>query len=266
MTQKQQPLFSVITITRNDLAGLRTTTDSVHRQSLQDFEHIVVDGASEDGTVEWLSQNLSLNPKVSWKSEHDTGIFNAMNKGAKLARGRLLVFMNSGDVFQGDDDLAFVASDWNRTAWTWAFGEMNYVDGAGRHQGATNQTASSARHRALGLAFAPHQSTYMQTKFFRELGGFDEKFMFACDQELAIRASQVSLPVTWHRPLSRFLLGGAHSQTTMLDREMLYHAMREKNGELLFGTKNLDKTFAAAMGAYRRLRIAGGARVRRWRP
>jgi putative colanic acid biosynthesis glycosyltransferase len=92
-----QPLFSIITVVFNDLIGMHQTTNSIQNQSCVDFEWIVVDGSSTDGTKEFIA---SLGQQVSaWISEKDKGIYDAMNKGIKLAKGRYVVFMNSGDVF-----------------------------------------------------------------------------------------------------------------------------------------------------------------------
>jgi putative colanic acid biosynthesis glycosyltransferase len=95
--------FTVITIGFNDLAGLRETRASVDAQSFSDFEWIIVDGGSTDGTLEYL-QGLHQ-PGCMWKSEPDEGIFHAMNKGLDLASGEFVIFMNSGDSFADKDVL-----------------------------------------------------------------------------------------------------------------------------------------------------------------
>jgi putative colanic acid biosynthesis glycosyltransferase len=95
------PFFSVITICRNNLEELKNTFYSIKDQLYQDFEWIVVDGNSTDGTKNWLHQNRL----AKWRSEPDKGIFDAMNKGLERAKGKYLIFMNSGDQFAGDDVL-----------------------------------------------------------------------------------------------------------------------------------------------------------------
>ena len=90
-------LFSIITITRDNLEGLKTTQDSLHWQVCRDFEWIVIDGASKDGTKKYL-QELSAH----WISEKDEGIYDAMNKGIALATGELIGIINSGDYLETD--------------------------------------------------------------------------------------------------------------------------------------------------------------------
>ncbi len=89
--------FSVVTITRNDKAGLLATRDSVLSQSFENFEWIVVDGASTDGTADLIADWRS--DRISTSSERDKGIYDAMNKGLARATGDYVMFMNSGDLF-----------------------------------------------------------------------------------------------------------------------------------------------------------------------
>jgi putative colanic acid biosynthesis glycosyltransferase len=93
------PYFSIVTITLNNLSGLRRTRASIEEQSVGDFEWIVIDGASSDGTVTEL-QNCHLS-NFNYVSEKDRGLFHAMNKGLALVRGQYVIFMNSGDCFAG---------------------------------------------------------------------------------------------------------------------------------------------------------------------
>jgi putative colanic acid biosynthesis glycosyltransferase len=93
------PYFSIVTITLNDLSGLRRTRASIEEQSVGDFEWIVIDGDSSDGTVTEL-QNCHL-PNFNYVSEKDRGLFHAMNKGLALVRGQYVIFMNSADRFAG---------------------------------------------------------------------------------------------------------------------------------------------------------------------
>lgn len=87
-------LITIITINFNNAKGLKKTIDSVVSQTFQDFEYIVIDGCSKDESVELIKQS----PRIDyWVSEKDKGIYDAMNKGIKQARGRYCLFLNSGD-------------------------------------------------------------------------------------------------------------------------------------------------------------------------
>ncbi|OQX76738.1 MAG: hypothetical protein B6D61_08310 [Bacteroidetes bacterium 4484_249] len=93
--------FSIITICKDNIDELKKTYRSVVNQSVTDYEWIVIDGNSHDGTREWLTEiNFS-----NWISEPDKGIYDAMNKGITMAKGRYLIFMNSGDSFASNEVL-----------------------------------------------------------------------------------------------------------------------------------------------------------------
>lgn len=99
--------LSIITINRNNAEGLRKTMESVFAQSYRDIEYIIVDGASTDGSVEvirdfenTIKQSVTNNQssiQLKWLSEPDTGIYNAMNKGVKMAKGEYTLMLNSAD-------------------------------------------------------------------------------------------------------------------------------------------------------------------------
>ena len=86
--------LSIITVNYNDVAGLRRTVESVLGQSDKDFEYVVIDGGSDDGSRELLEQTGGID---FWVSEKDAGIYEAMNKGIAKASGDYLLFINSGD-------------------------------------------------------------------------------------------------------------------------------------------------------------------------
>ena len=87
---------TVITINYNNLHGLKRTIPSVLSQTCDDFEYIVVDGGSTDGSKEYIESQKGID---QWVSEKDKGIYNAMNKGISMAHGEYCIFMNSGDHF-----------------------------------------------------------------------------------------------------------------------------------------------------------------------
>ena len=97
--------LSIITINKDNAEGLQKTLDSVACQTWHDFEHIIVDGASADSSVDIIRNYAAdVHPyPINWLSEPDTGIYNAMNKGIRLANGEYCLFLNSGDyLIDGD--------------------------------------------------------------------------------------------------------------------------------------------------------------------
>lgn len=107
VTPVSPPLVSVVTVARDDAAGLARTLASVRLQDHPRIQHIVIDGASRDGTRELLAR---ATPAPEWLSEPDDGPYDAMNKGLRRARGDWVVFMNAGDCFACPDALAALLS------------------------------------------------------------------------------------------------------------------------------------------------------------
>lgn len=97
-------ILSIITINRNNADGLKKTMRSVLSQTRIDFEYVVVDGDSTDGSVEVIKQySTRFGSRLKWISEPDNGIYNAMNKGIGMATGEYLQFLNSGDCIVAED-------------------------------------------------------------------------------------------------------------------------------------------------------------------
>jgi putative colanic acid biosynthesis glycosyltransferase len=99
--------LSIVSVTYNNLDGLKLTGASVARQLRAEYEWIVVDGGSTDGTVQYL---LKLDGICQYLSEADEGIYDAMRKGLALASGDFVIFLNAGDAFEQDDSLAAALS------------------------------------------------------------------------------------------------------------------------------------------------------------
>jgi len=95
--------FSIITVVYNAKEAIKDTVKSVQDQTYKNFEHIIIDGASTDGTVEYI-KSLDFN-NIRYISEKDNGIYDAMNKGIKKANGKYLLFLNAGDKFASNDIL-----------------------------------------------------------------------------------------------------------------------------------------------------------------
>jgi glycosyltransferase involved in cell wall biosynthesis len=99
--------YSIITINYNNKDGLEMTINSVLEQSFQDFEYIIIDGGSTDGSIEVIKKYASQID--CWVSEPDKGVYNAMNKGIRKATGNYLNFMNSGDTYHSSSALETIA-------------------------------------------------------------------------------------------------------------------------------------------------------------
>lgn len=199
-----KPMFSVITICFNDLENLKRTASSVLSQTHTDYEWLVVDGGSSDGTADWLA--LQASPHLQWVSERDRGLYHAMNKGMDRAQGDYLIFMNSGDCFAEPDVLAKVAGCVRAAAIPplLLYGDSIDVTAEG-----SSQLRRARSHESLMLGmFAQHQAMFFHATTVR----FDERYRLSADYGFigtVIRRQKAAAEIVYVAfPVCRFLLGG----------------------------------------------------------
>lgn len=128
----QEPLFSIVTITYNASPTIERTIRSVASQSFNDYEHIIVDGASKDNTLEIIDRVPGKERRTVY-SEPDNGLYDAMNKGLGYANGQYLIFLNAGDKFHSSDTLAEIAETIRTKNFPGVvYGQTNLVDNDGK--------------------------------------------------------------------------------------------------------------------------------------
>ena len=128
--------ISIITITYNSAKTLPRALESVRSQTYGDIEHIIIDGASTDGTVE-IIKNYSKGPsdkvpstkEVRWVSEPDGGIYDALNKGIRMATGDVIGFLHSDDVLYSPDSIGQIAAAFESTKADVVYGDLQYCNG-----------------------------------------------------------------------------------------------------------------------------------------
>jgi len=167
------PRFTIITVVRNDLAGLQRTRESIASQEATDFSHLVIDGASTDGTREWLeSQPPAEN--FRWVSERDAGVYDAMNKGASMVDSGFIVFMNAGDTYIGRAALANQqrAADRSRARWGYSRAIVVNEDQRPVRPPFGLRRYSTFKHAYARVALC-HQAVFVRKSVFDEIGGFE---------------------------------------------------------------------------------------------
>ena len=198
---------TVVTVTFNDDAGLRRTVASVRHQTLRDFEHVVVDGGSKDGSMAWLAANPATAASTVL-SEPDAGIYDAMNKGLALARGVLVTFLNSGDTYASADVLQRAVAHQEQYGWEWGHGLARVVDSKGRAMRPLARPTYVWWRHAFGRNTIVHQSIFVLTDRLRAIGGFNIDYPIASDFHSVLKLGRFSRPGLWPETDVEFLAGG----------------------------------------------------------
>ena len=172
------PRTSIITINFNDEIGLKKTIESTVNQTSIDFEFIIIDGGSTDRSKE-IIQKYSKDI-THWISEPDFGVYNAMNKGIKLAKGEYLIFMNSGDTFYNEKVLE-KAEPFINGSKSIVYGNSAFVkNGVFNRNSIPPHKLSFVHFFNSGLN---HQATFIKRELFEKYFYYNETYKIASDWE-----------------------------------------------------------------------------------
>lgn len=228
--------ISIVTITYNAAEVLQRTLDSVSSQTYSGIEHLIIDGASKDGTVamaEAYRQRVSYD--VIIQSEPDKGIYDAMNKGLQRATGDYIVFMNAGDTFHEPATLEKVA-DVAKEDVAILYGDTNIVDDEGRflHKRHLNVPDRLTWRSFRQGMLVCHQAFYARTDVARDIP-YDLQYRHSADVDWCIRVMKET--ERRHLTLQRvpgvvadFLDGGNTSQNHRASLKERFVVMRRHYG------------------------------------
>jgi glycosyltransferase involved in cell wall biosynthesis len=190
--------ISVITVCYNSAAHIADTLKSVESQTWPDLEHVIIDGASKDGTMGIIRSHHQPWRRVT--SEPDRGIYDAMNKGIGLAEGEVIGFINSDDFYARPDVLEKVAAAFNESDVDACFGDLRYVsadniDSVVRYWRSSAFSPGSFLHGWC----PPHPTFFVKKSILERFGAFDLSYKIASDIELMARLLEV------HRIRTRYI-------------------------------------------------------------
>jgi glycosyltransferase involved in cell wall biosynthesis len=222
------PKLSIITVVYNNVAHIERTLLSVINQTYPNIEYLIIDGASTDGTLEVINKYSSRVAVVL--SEQDKGIYDAMNKGLKMATGDYVLFMNSGDELYSANTVESVFSTLpNADIY---YGETEMINDKGESLG-------QRRHKAplkftwkgfnYGMSIS-HQAIYIKRAI---AGTFDASYQLSADIDWIISAAKkAKLIINTHQYVAKYLVGGtskAHHRQSLTER---FNIMKEHYGLL----------------------------------
>ena len=182
------PKISIVTPTFNSANTLRETIESVLAQDYTNWEHLVIDGGSTDGTIELLQSY----PHLKWVSEKDRGHYHAMNKGIDKAAGEIVAVLNGDDCYR-EHALGRVAAAFGKNPrWDALFGDIVYIDGESREIFRREEAIYDYDVLRFGsVCYVIHPTLFVKKKTHDRIGAFRyDKFLNCCDVDFILRLGQ----------------------------------------------------------------------------
>lgn len=182
--------LSIITVNLNNKSGLQSTIESIAKQTFQEFEYIVIDGLSEDGSKSILESQPNIH---KWISEKDSGVYDAMNKGISMANGEYLLFLNSGDFLNTEHTLEDIVPYLLNT--DIIYGDLIFDDQKHPH---VYHYPDKLTVEFLFEASLGHPATFIRRDLFKQFGNYDTNYKIISDWVFFLRCILKESATTKH--------------------------------------------------------------------
>ena len=180
--------FSIITVVKNDKTNIELTIKSLSRQNFSDYEHIIIDGNSSDGTSEVIKKAIRNQKKINYIRKKDKNLYQALNRGIKVAKGDFVGILHSGDEYFNDKVLELVNSKiFDKTDILSGF--LIYVDNNLIKKRNWNYKIKNLNpYNAFKIA---HPTTFISKKVFKKIGYYNILYTIASDTDFLLRVSKI---------------------------------------------------------------------------
>lgn len=198
-----KPKISIITVTYNSAKTLERTIKSVIEQGIDDLEYIIVDGGSTDGTLDIIKKYEYFISR--WISEKDNGVYDAMNKGIRLATGEWVHLVNSDDYYENSDVLKTVAPILQNPEECFYSFSM-YQESKGKRN---KYSWDGSVNKLWYSAYLPHPTMFVSKYIYDKFGLYDTAFHIAADHDMILRLIRAGIkPVYYDIVASVMTIGG----------------------------------------------------------
>jgi glycosyltransferase involved in cell wall biosynthesis len=209
-----QPLVSIVTPSYNQAKYLEETINSVLAQSYSNLEYIVVDGGSQDGSVDIIER---YQDQISWWcSETDQGQTDAINKGFSHANGEILAWLNSDDTYEPGAISSCVDFFLTHPNVGMVYGDANFIDSEGKVIGRFNAKQTSYKRLRSGSVYIPQQAAFWRENLWQQVGPLDPYLYFAMDYDLWLRLARITEIRYTHQLWANFRL---HDETKTISED-----------------------------------------------
>jgi len=206
--------ISIITVTYNCVSTIKQTIESVLGQTYQDIEYLIVDGGSTDGTVDIIrSFDQSF---LNYISEPDQGIYDALNKGIKMATGDVVGFMHADDVFAGKDIIQLIAEVFQTYNPDSCYGDLIYVNKKNTEKVVRVWKPGKYNAEKMKIGWMPpHPTFYLKREIYEKFGGFNLDYKISSDYDLLLRFLNQEQISTFYLPvlMVKMRIGGTSNRS-----------------------------------------------------
>ena len=255
--------LSIVTVVKDDPAGLADTRESLAAQDMTGVEWVVLDSSKDSDLIRRLTQTPEAPAVYEWRRPE--GVYAAMNSALGLVSGNYTWFVNAGDRVAEGATLVTLAEALNAQP-VWLMGQVAFIDPDGtRTVPPPFDYALERDHFFARGRFAPHQGTVVHSDWLKRSGGFSASLMIAADYEMSLRLSKAADPVITDRVIADFTTGGLSTQRWAQAVGEFHRARREVlrpsglDAARELGLTGVSWGRGAAAAALRRLR--GGSRA-----
>lgn len=182
--------ISIITVVYNNKETIQDAMNSVLSQNYDDLEYIIVDGASTDGTVEIIKETVKKYPErsITFISEKDDGIYDAMNKGIRLATGDVVGILNSDDAYYDNNCLSTVRTEFQEKGVDSVFADLVYVCRDNLQKVVRYYNSANFFPRKFAFGWMPaHPTFFVKKAIYEQYGFYKTNYRIAADYELIAR-------------------------------------------------------------------------------
>ena len=185
-SQINLPKITIITVCYNSEKTIKDTLESVLSQSFDDYEHLIIDGNSKDNTLKIIKDyERKYNGKLRVISEKDKGLYDAMNKGIKNAKGNIIGILNSDDIFATKDVLKTIYETFEKENCQGIYGNLEFRDNETMTKVVRNWNSKKGNYK-LGW-HPPHPTLYLKREVYDKIGNFNLDYRICADYDFMLR-------------------------------------------------------------------------------
>lgn len=188
--------ITIITVVKNNFDGIKKTINSVRSQLFTNYEHIILDSNSNDGTSEFLKNNL--NPKTIYLREEDNGIYEAINKGINMSNGEYIGLLHSGDFFYSNKSLRYISE--NLKTVDYIFGDLAYYKEKRINRIWKFKINNTHKPNPFKI---PHPTLFLKKKIIENFNFYEKNFKISSDTDFLIKLCKNNFK---YKKLDKFLI------------------------------------------------------------